>query len=555
MTYNQSYVAPQGDSNVSLSNCLPLTVDSTAITFFGETCSRVPSSVNLGGGVATATNISVLEADGIYIQNPILHTWKNATGDLGLSYCLGATCSTSFQQTLLQATSSLSTNNQTFGLDFRDPNSTIASIASSSSSMQLGGVSATYQDQLTWSEMPTPGSTYYHQFMLNDLSFCGINMLANISRTYPVLVDTGSSCLTLPAEIYNHFTAWLYNSTVVMSPELLPAFSFKLVGNDGQMSEELFIPLSTLLVSLGSIEKEAGAPFIEVQENINGVSVTHQKRICVLKGAEIGHPYNYPAPLIVFGALTLQSLYFAADFETFALGLANKLSPTDTAYYQQNRQYCAAAVQCTGGQSFVPAKNYCKPPRCDQYFFSEVDPATQTCVASASPYYFGIIFLAVIVLMEVISFFVGQYSGYMLSQGSSHGANGAQRNGGGGGSVGGDGTSRNGPGGRIWQAEKTPLYQLPLPTGPFRVGYATLYVGKFFSQLLDVVFQFALPPPPPAAPAQVAMNPAAHLPPLDDAAAAQQLRRRAAGPAGAAVGPGGAVAVEPHDEEVGRLHR
>jgi hypothetical protein len=395
--------------------------------------------------------------------------------------------------------------------------------------------------------------------MLNDLSFCGINMLANISRTYPVLVDTGSSCLTLPAELYDHFTAWLDNNTVIMAPELLPAFSFKLVGNDGHMSEELFIPLSTLLVSVGSIDKEAGAPYIVLQENINGVSVDLKKRICVLKGAEIGHPYSYPAPLIVFGALTLQSLYFAADFETFAMGLANKLSPTDTAYYQENRQYCTAAVQCTGGQSFVPAKNFCKPPRCDQYFFSEVDPATQTCVASASPFYFGLIFLAVIILMEVISFFVSQYSGYLLSQGTSYGANGAGRNGGGGGGggVGGDGTGRHGPGGRIWQAEKTPLYQLPLPTGPFRVGYATLYVGKFFSQLLDAIFQFALPPPPPAAPAQqVAMNPAAHLPPLDDAAAAQQLRRRAAGPAGAVVAPGGgAVAVEPHDEEIGRLHR
>lgn len=461
--------------------------------------------MNLGDDVI-GTNVSITHSEGISVDNPILHTWKNSTGDMGLAYCYGSEycTSTSFQQILAQSTSvNYPSGNQTFGLDFRNPNSSIASVASVASSMQLGGVASQFADNLTWSVLPSPGTIYFHQFMLQDISFCGASLLANISRVYPVLVDTGSSCLTLPKEMYIHFESWLDGNAIVSDPSQLPAFTFQMTGENNELSPTLYIPLATLLINPGSIITEKGAPFITIQDNVT--ASTYSQRLCVLEGPSIGHPYSYPAPSIVFGALTLQSLYFAANYATYSMALSNKLSTAETEFYRTSSLYCQAPQSCSGEQTYSSSKNICKTPRCDKYFFTELNVETQTCVASTSPYYFGIIFLSIIIAMECFSFFVGQYSGFLLltmNHSSSGSGNGT--------------TDRRILTQNVHQLESTvPLYRIELPIGHYRVGYLTLYLGKWCSQFLDLVFQFSVPPtplsPPPSIPTSAEDNSANHL--------------------------------------------
>lgn len=155
--------------------CEQLSLDGTDLTFLGPCSTYNTSTVKIGHVEAVTTYVQSQELD---IINPFLHQWLNASGDLGLSYCaLSGNCPyTSFQQ-LLGASTQDPTLNQTFGLDFRNPNSSIRSISSNVSSIQLGGVKPEFNSSLNWLAQPTPSSVIYHQFFLKDFQFCGNALL------------------------------------------------------------------------------------------------------------------------------------------------------------------------------------------------------------------------------------------------------------------------------------------------------------------------------------------------------------------------------------------
>lgn len=360
------------------------------------------------GEVETVT--TYVQSQDLDVANPYLHQWLNGSGAMGLSYCtLSGNCPYTPFQELLGASTEDSVVNQTFGLDFRNPNSNISSISSNISSIQLGGAKPEFNESLNWLSQPTPSTVVYHQFFLKDLQFCGTALLANISRNWPVLIDTGSSCLTLPEEIYDHIAGWFGNDTEVSSLQQLPALRFQMNLAVGMAAQDLFIPLATLIVNANAIVSEEGAPFVKV------LGSSERLRVCVLKGSAIGNPYNYPAPTIVFGSLVLQSMYFAADFTTASVGLTNKLSADETLFYSDDSNpSCAAPRQCVGDQTYTPSKNACKEPNCKEYFFMDLDAVEHKCIYRSTPYYFGIIFISIIAAAEVASYFLTQYTAYGL---------------------------------------------------------------------------------------------------------------------------------------------
>jgi len=179
-----------------------------------------------------------------------------------------------------------------------------------------------------------------HQFFLENLTFCGISLLSNFSNNWPVVVDSGSVCVSLPSEIYDTFTSWLDNSTVVDISQM-NSLSFQLAMND---NANLFyhIPLSSLLINSSDIISEDGAPFIHVA----GSSTPN--RLCVLRGSSIvSHNNQFNTPPILLGSLALRSMYFAADFDNFGVGLASKYSPLSGSGLQ-----CQARAECVGDQSY-----------------------------------------------------------------------------------------------------------------------------------------------------------------------------------------------------------
>jgi hypothetical protein len=422
--------------------CLILSIDTTYAYFFDVNvltgCASTTESVELG---SLEANVLVTSTSALYMTNPSLHNWNLSSGDLGLSYNQSCTSSSltcgpsAFQQLLLNSSSSSSSsssnsndNNTTFGLDFRDANSSIASVASRHSTMQLGGVDPRFEASLDWLAQPTQ-LPYYHMLMLENLQFCGTSLLGNYSTTWPVMVDTGSSCLSLPAEIYDSFAAWFDNSTVVDSLASLPAFSFALniPATASRSAQTLFVPLGVLAIDQESTSRLHGIPTVEVLETSSSSSAPSQytrQHLCVLRGANIvkaGGVFADPPPAIVFGSLVLQSLYFAADFRTASEGLANKLSAAEVSYYGGRNAAshfvnCARPTNCSAHQSYSPTNNHCDNPSCDQYFFVRMDPETKQCVYKEDAMGLGLTVVAIVLLMEVVSFATQQYTAYTLAE-------------------------------------------------------------------------------------------------------------------------------------------
>ena len=61
-----------------------------------------------------------------------------------------------------------------------------------------------------WSSLQLPGAAF-QMLDLYGLSVCGADLLGKTSASWPALVDTGSSCLTLPSDMFTSLLAWSPN--------------------------------------------------------------------------------------------------------------------------------------------------------------------------------------------------------------------------------------------------------------------------------------------------------------------------------------------------------
>eukprot|EP01040_Poterioochromonas_malhamensis_P007739 gene7739-8357_t len=417
MAYLTVYNRSVNATLLAKTKCLPLSLDGTSLTYYTNSTKQCNLDIEQTLQVQSiiAENISVLNTVTFKASNPVLHNWKNSSGDFGLSY-YGNGKYTTFQTLLSSSTTENSEdyNNQTFGLNFHNPSSSILSIASGgSSSVQLGGVLPKYANSIIWQQQPlsTPSA---HEFFLDSLSFCGVNLFANYSNNWQVLVHTGSSCLTLPGEMYDTFSSW-YSNTTVTNARQLPAVSFTL---NGHHDTTYYIPLGQLLVAESAIKTEPGAPYVHIGSSV--------QRICVLRGNDIednsGNYYS-PAPNIVFGSLVLQSIYFAANFQQQSIGLANKLSSNEIQFYSNtSNPSCSKPPVCIGKQVYDISSNSCDDPKCSNYFFTVIDHDSKTCVYNNTAIGFGLFFIVLISLLEFISFFVTQFTASKVAE-SRGGAN------------------------------------------------------------------------------------------------------------------------------------
>jgi hypothetical protein len=284
-----------------------------------------------------------------------------------------------------------------FGLNFNPEASNI------NSTMQLGSVDAKYENSLVWQKQ---ASQYpeYHTIFINNLAICGQSVLSSIADTWSVLIDTGSVCLNLPEEIYNNFIVWI-DLSPISDASMLPVFSFSIANKD------FYIPLSSLLVNESTISVESGAPLI----SINGIKM----HICVLQGEPVSSSDSdsYTIGNIVFGTLVLQSIYFAANFGSKSVGFASKVSESQIAQF--STASCKAPINCIGSTTFNNYTNSCSIS-CDFFIFTAYDEKTKSCTYSSSVVGIGIFILILVVSMEVISYFVMQYSAIQLLEGNGN---------------------------------------------------------------------------------------------------------------------------------------
>jgi hypothetical protein len=309
------------------------------------------NTASIGNAVS---KVSYEKYEELYVQNSYLHSSLNTAGRIGLTY--GDSESDSAFESILQNVSyNTSTSQYTdkiFGLDFRDNSSYYDSISNQSSSMQLGNINKNYEQSITWINQPLqPSQAEYHNFFIEDLQFCGNNILSNFSYNWQISTDTGSTCLTFPGEIYDSFIGWFDNNTIITNVSSLPAFSFRI--SNTESNPIVYIPLAELIIEKNAIINETGSPFINILQE-NGTITT--KRLCVLRGNNIMNSFGYyssTAPYIVFGAMVLKSMYFAANFDTLGVGIANKMSQYDIDLFKFNasKSYnfgCSVKVDCIG---------------------------------------------------------------------------------------------------------------------------------------------------------------------------------------------------------------
>ena len=436
--FNHSY---NYSATASGSPCYGLLEDTYyAINFLGMVPYNQPSSnyrcPNNKGlvsftGTNTDTNINNITYR-IYskFQTPTnnLYNWSQVNGDMGLAYCnsgtgsAGNSCQMSYFQSVLNNTKTYLNQIVLFGNKTYFPNYYNVSkplvfaldfkhLTSDNSTMQLGYLQNQYSSSISWTP-PLYSSPQYHQFSIKELSLCGINILGNWSKTWPVLIDTGSTCLSLPQEMYDSVAGWIrtnLNTKDTTTTTRLPGFSFRL--SDGSSkSQLLYIPLGNLILNNNTIITSInGGPKV----NLNGGF----KQLCIIRGKPIttgrsDGTLNIPA--IVFGTLTLQSLYFAADFTTGHIGLASKVSNTainDMTSPEANN-VCQNPTVCKGDQKYVSTYNRCISPSCSHYVFMTVDTSTQTCSFNNTALGFGLFFILTTILLELISFFILQYTTY-----------------------------------------------------------------------------------------------------------------------------------------------
>ena len=69
-----------------------------------------------------------------------------------------------------------------------------------------------YRSSLQWSYGAAVGLDDYHSFSMWDLSVCGANLQQGVLQgvdPLSAIVDTGSTCLSLPAELFDALVSWL----------------------------------------------------------------------------------------------------------------------------------------------------------------------------------------------------------------------------------------------------------------------------------------------------------------------------------------------------------
>jgi len=403
-------------------------------TYFGDSISSRRST---GGNSHVVVNFST--SNYLLIDNPYLHPWGSSQGDIGMAYCNNGMClgtSSSFQQLLLNDTGGNNTlQHSIFGLDFQAPQHNAGSglQGNNNSTMQIGGVSHEYASSMVWLAQATDSPTY-HEAMIKNLNICGNDLLSSYSNDWPVLVDTGSSCINLPAEIYDTFASW-FDTKAVPDTQNFPALTFSLsipTDNENidaaaspssafasvassssssstqQKDQVFYISLASLMVNSTFFEGEPGAPFMYVNQQ--------PQKLCVLRGGTIlkndgSGNFLSPPPRIVLGSLALRSLYFGADFTSYSVGFANKLSAVQIKDHVENDALrCLPRAKCIGQQQYSKQSNSCQPPPCDNFFFVLFDSATQSCLYDPNALGAGLFLVILFTIVEATAFFVYQYS-------------------------------------------------------------------------------------------------------------------------------------------------
>ena len=152
-------------------------------------------------------------------------------------------------------------------------------------------------------------------------------------------------------------------------------------------NEELIIYLSDLLVNKSDISLElshGGGLLLSSSSSSSSSSspINDSMAICILRGLSVySSDGQMRIPHISLGSLVLRSLYFAADYTSGGVGLANKHNTSTSSTFDNNVYtcpFCKSKVHCIGQQRLDDFSNTCVDPDCSSYFFVIMDGDSHT---------------------------------------------------------------------------------------------------------------------------------------------------------------------------------
>ena len=297
----------------------------------------------------------------------------NIDGIMGLGYAIeGSTPSnilnTTTWLTLIESYSIIP-QQPIIALDYR---------ADNTSYMNLGGMDVQYMNTIQWAQ--PIANPIYHEANLYNFNICNVNLLGAFNIvSWPAIVDTGSICLSLPAELFDMIIAWVpaihcvdavqpSNTTQTSettlcyinttSIQLLPTLSFSLCNN---CVHKLYINLTELVL-----------------DDVNLIHAQYGNRICINRVNSMDDPSG--DNFITIGSLVLYQLYFVSNMEYNIIGLAQKND-----IQQASNVQCAIPIHCTGTQQqYYKQLNTCITPSCNSYFLFVYNSDSNGCVVSSS---------------------------------------------------------------------------------------------------------------------------------------------------------------------------
>jgi hypothetical protein len=317
-----------------------------------------------------------------------------------------------------------------------------AMAAAPPSTLFLGGLPPTSSDgPLQWS--PSVSSSFPY-FTLNAPSVCG----EQISATSLLgVVDTSSTCLTLPPLVFNALISWLpveclagagaalnlaypvlcrylYASTAQAAARStpLPSLDFTLSAAAATAAADgddhtagpgwLHLPLARLIAPLsGLVVPGDVTATLEILNRLSGETPLTARQsglqytpwtastpvLCLLPGSAL------MPTRAVFGAMAASAFHTQVQFSpsttlpTAAVGMANRANAALTGL----RQQCRPRVRCYGMQGTDYGVNVCYNPPCGDYFFMDFTTDRASCKLNAGFYAVIAVIFSVFVILEV----------------------------------------------------------------------------------------------------------------------------------------------------------
>jgi len=293
--------------------------------------------------------------------------WADAAGVLGTSPAATATQGAAWQQLIAPY-------DETFALDLnRDQ---------ASSTLLLGEEYRQRTKVPQWSEAQP---STFHQLSVFDLSLCGASLLGTISGWWVAIVDTGSSCLGLPSDVFEHMFNWLpaecnfaRPGAAVSSTDEPRSLGLRTCWLPGNVSE------GALPMLVFRLTQDAPLLQLPLEELLLPPAASGKREYCI-RSQEMPAAGHLPTEVpLLFGSAVLEPFISIFEMSPWRrrVGLSPEGQGPSVDQQMTRRATCVPRAECIGQQRYIAAANMCEEPDCSARYFQRFDSQTHRCVTS-----------------------------------------------------------------------------------------------------------------------------------------------------------------------------